>query len=273
MKKAVTIVGAWLLVLFCLAPFLWTVLTAVKSPSQVMSIPPTYVPTSLSFRNFETVFDQGPFVRALANSVIVALGSTLVCLAAGSLAAYGLARLKLKGARWIEYGLLFFALFPPAVLVVPMYSMARLLSAHNSYTALILAHAALNLPFAIWILTSFFRQFPVELEEAARVDGFSRLELLVKIVLPVSAPALAATAILVFIFSWNEFVIALTLMSQKEMRTVPLAISMLSGSSIHEIPWGAISAAVVMTTLPVVAAVLAFQRWILSGLTAGSVKG
>lgn len=273
MRRAATIAGAWLLVLFCLAPFLWTIGTSVKTPSEVTSIPPTYVPNDASLRNFEVIFDQAPFGRYMLNSVVVALGSTLLCLGAGAMAAYALARLKLPGERLFEYGMLFFALFPPAVLVVPMYSLARLFGAHNSMVALILAHAALNLPFAVWVLTSFFRRLPVELEEAARIDGFSRAQILARIVLPVSAPALAATAILVFIFSWNEFVVALTLMTRAEMRTVPVGIAMLSGSSVHEIPWGAISAAVVLTTLPVVAAVFAFQRRILSGLTAGSVKG
>jgi multiple sugar transport system permease protein len=273
MKRAILAAGAALLVAWSVGPFLWSVVTAVKPTAEVFRTPPTYLPESLSFESFVSIFERRPFARYLANSLVVAIGSTVVALTAGAAAAYALTRLRLRGAESIQRAFLVFALFPPAVFLVPLFSAARTFGFVNSYAGLILAHAALNLPFAIWALASFFRELPIEIEEAARVDGFSRFQILARIVAPLSAPALAATAILVFIFSWNEFVIALTFMQRDAMRTVPVGISMLSGVTVFEVPWDQISAAIVMTTLPIVAAVLVFQRWILSGLTAGAVKG
>jgi multiple sugar transport system permease protein len=260
-------------VLFSLAPFLWAVITSLKPEREVFAVPPTWLPGRISLENYVGVFEQRPFARYFANSLLVATISTILALAAAAPAAYAFARFRLRGAGLIEKAFLLFALFPPAVLLVPLYSAARELGLANSRLALAVVHASLNLPFAIWTLGSFFRELPVEIEDAARVDGFSRLQILVRIVLPLSAPALGATAILLFIFSWNEFVLALAFLTRDDLRTVPLGIAMLSGATVYEVPWGRISAAVVMTTLPVVAAVLAFQRWIVSGLTAGAVKG
>lgn len=269
----------WLLLLililctFSLAPFVWSVITSIKPPDEVTAIPPTYLPSEVSFENYTGVFAQRPFARYLLNSLIVALGSTALTLFAATLAAYALTRMRWTGAPIFEKGLLVFALFPPAILIVPLLTVARKVGASNSYVALMVVHAALNLPLAIWMLSAFFRQIPQDLEDAARVDGFSRLGMLSRVLVPLSAPAMAATAILVFIFSWNEFVIALMFMTQPAKQTLPVGISMLSGVTMYEIPWGQISAAIVMTTLPVVVAVLVMQRWILSGLTAGAIKG
>ncbi len=273
MRTVALWLGIALLVTFNLGPFAWSFLTSIKPGAEVFAIPPTYLPRDLSIESYTGVFDQRPFARYLWNSIVVATLSTLVALATGALAAHGLARLRLRAAAALEYGLLFFALWPPAVLLVPLYSLGRALGLINSHLGLALVHAALNLPLAAWMLTASFRSLPPELEEAARVDGFSRLQFLTRVTLPLSGPALAATAILVFILSWNEFVIALTFISRDDLRTVPVGIAMLTGVTVYEIPWGQISAAVVMTTLPVVVAVLACQRWIVSGLTAGAVKG
>jgi multiple sugar transport system permease protein len=261
------------LVVFSLGPFLWSVLTSLKPPEELLRVPPTWIPRAPTLDNYGDVLDQRPFVRYTGNSLLVAVLSTFVALAAAAPAAYALARLRVPRAAAIEKAFLAFALFPPAVLLVPLFVAARDVGALNSRLAVAVVHAALNLPFAVWCLTSFFRSFPPELEDAARVDGFSRAGALLRIVLPVSAPALAATAILVFIFSWNEFVVALTFLTRDELRTVPVGVAMLSGANVYEVPWGQISAAVVLTTLPVVAAVLAFQRGIVSGLSAGAVKG
>jgi len=260
-------------VLFSLAPFLWSLITSLKSGHEVFRIPPTVLPKDPTLANYVEIFEQRPFARYLANSILVGLGSTFLTLMAGALAAYSIARLHPRGGWLVEKGILFFALFPAGVLIAPLYSLAASLDLTESHLGLVVVHAALNLPFAVWMLTAFFRQFPSELEDAARVDGFSRLGTLFRIVLPISAPALAATAILVFIFSWNEFVIANTFLQLDELRTVPVGIAMISGATSREFPWGQISAAVVLTTLPIVAAVLAFQKWIVGGLTAGAVKG
>ncbi|MBI2900209.1 MAG: carbohydrate ABC transporter permease [Planctomycetes bacterium] len=272
MRKLGLWVAVFLLVGFSAAPFLWSVVTSLKPRDEVFAVPPTYLPRGATLDNYAGVFEQRPFARYLLNSLVVAAGSTLLALCAGAPAAYALARLRLRGAGLVEKGILLFALVPPAVLLVPLVSAARGAGLANSYAGLVLVHAALNLPLVVWMLASFFRRIPSELEDAARVDGFSRLGILARIVLPVSAPAVAAAGVLAFIFSWNEFTISLVLMSRDEMRTVPVGIAMLSGASAYEIPWGRIQAAVVMTTLPVVAAVLALQRRIVSGLTAGAVK-
>lgn len=272
MKRLLLASGVTLLALWSLAPFLWSVITSLKDSDEVMRIPPTYVPEAPTGSNYSDIFSRQPFARYMLNSAIVGLGSTALALVAGALAAYAIARLRVPGGRLVEKALLAFSLVPSAILIVPLFAGAQRLGLTNSHLALIIVHATFNLPFAVWMLTSFFREFPSELEDAARVDGFSRLQILTRLVLPLSAPALGATAILLFIFSWNEFVIALTLL-RGDQATVPVGIARLTGTSAYEIPWGQISAAVVLTTLPVVAAVLAFQRWIVSGLTAGAVKG
>lgn len=262
-----------LAIAWSVGPFLWSVLTSLKTPEELFKAPPTYLPRALSLDSYTGVFERRPFGLYLLNSLIVAAGSTLLVLLLAAPAAHRLARMRKSRATPIERGFLLFALFPPAVLLVPLFTAARTLGLTNSPIGLIIVHAAINIPFAVWSLTAFFRQLPAEVEEAGRIDGFTSAGVLTRIVLPLAAPALAATGILVFIFSWNEFVIALTFIQRDSLRTVPVGISMLSGATVYEIPWGQISAAVVMTTLPVVVAVLALQRWILSGLTAGAVKG
>ncbi len=273
MRRAPFILLILLIVAWSAGPFLWSVLTSLKPAHEVFRAPPSYLPRALSIESYTEIFERRPFGLYLLNSLVVAAGSTLLVLLLAAPAAHRLARMRRGRAVGLERGFLLFALFPPAVLLVPLFTAVRALGLTNSHLGLILVHAALNLPFAIWTLTAFFRELPVEIEEAARIDGFTPSGLLARVVLPLAAPALAATGILVFIFSWNEFVIALTLIQRDALRTVPVGISMLSGATVYEIPWGQISAAVVLTTLPVVAAVLALQRWILSGLTAGAVKG
>jgi len=261
------------LILLSTVPFLWPLVTSIKSEAEISTVPPTLLPHQFSVAAYQEIFAQRPFARYILNSFVVALGSTVLAIATGSAAAYAISRLRPAFAGPLEAVFLLAALFPPAVLLVPLFSAARVLQAVDSYWGLILAHAALNLPLAVWSLASFFRGLPRELEDAARIDGFSRLQFYRRILLPLSAPAVAAAAIIVFIFSWNEFVIALALMQRDSMRTVPVGIAMLSGTSAYEVPWGQVSAAIVLTTLPVVAAVLALQRRILGGLTAGAVKG
>ncbi len=273
MKRLLLAGAVGAMALFSTAPFLWSVSTSLKPESEVTAIPPTLLPARPSVQSYRGVFEQRPFARYLLNSVGVAALATLLTLFAAAPAAYSLARLCPPGTAYWRAGILGFALLPPAVLLAPLYSLARGLGLLDSLAGLAAVHAALHLPFAVWMLEAAFRDLPVDLEDAARIDGFSRVGMLTRIVLPLSAPALGAAAILVFIFSWNEFVIALTFLSRDELRTVPVGIAMLTGATTYEVPWGQISAAVVLTTLPVVVAILAFQRWIVGGLTAGAVKG
>jgi multiple sugar transport system permease protein len=265
--------GVGVVVLFSLAPFLWQVVTSLKPSNEIFSRPVRYIPSHLDLSAYVKIFSRHPFARQILNSVFIACAGTFLCLFASSLASYALARLRLRGGRGFLLFLLFLSLFPPVVLIVPLYEMVSTFGLMNNYLALIIPYAALNVPFATWVLTSFFRQIPEALEDAAKVDGLSRLGILVRIILPLSAPALATTAILVFIFCWNEFLFALTFMTRATSRTVPVGIAMLSGASQYEIPWDQISAATVLTTLPLVAFVVLSERRIVEGLTAGAVKG
>lgn len=243
--------GAW-----SLAPFLWQVVSSLRSPS-----------------DYARIFTARPFARYILNSLLVGGSATALCLGAGAPAAYAFARLRLPGRRAALGFALLLSLLPATVLVVPLKQLVQRAGLLNSLFALSVVYAGLNLPFCLWTLTTFFRKVPRELEEAAAIDGLSPFQTLMRVVLPISAPALASTGLLVFIFCWNEFLIALTLISRDLSRTVPVGIAMLSGASVYEIPWGQISAAVVATTLPVVVVALAFQRRIVEGLTAGAVKG
>jgi multiple sugar transport system permease protein len=261
------------MIAYCLLPFLWIVVTSLKPREEVFKIPPTYLPHTISLESYINIFAHHPFLRYILNSIIIAGGATCVCILTGSLAAYAISRIKVKGREIIQMAILAVALFPPIVFVVPLFSLIKFLGLINNPFALILPYAALNLPLTVWILVSFFNQIPADIEDAARVDGFSRIGILTKIMFPLCAPALATTAILVFIFCWNEFLFAFTFMIDKMCWTVPVGIANLSGVSPEEIPWDEISSAVVLTTLPVVLLVIVLQRKIVEGLTAGAVKG
>lgn len=269
LTAAVAAAVAW-----SLAPFLWQLLTSLKPAGEAIASPPTYWPSRISLASYAAIFRSRPaFPIYILNSLIVGLGTTFLCTALASPAAYALARLNPPGASWVVKAVLGVSLFPATLLIVPLYKMMQAAGLLNHPLGLILPYTALNLPFAIWVLTTFFKQIPADIEEAAWVDGFSRWGALWRIMLPLAAPAVATTAILVFIFSWNEFLLALTFMSRDSARTVPVGIALLSGVTVYEVPWDQISAAVVMTTVPVVALVLTFQRRIVEGLTAGAVKG
>lgn len=265
---AIALVATW-----SLAPFLWQILTSIKTPAEVIASPPVYWPSQPSLSSYAKIFATRPFATYMMNSLVVALGSTACCTLTGAMAAYALTRLRLSGSKAVLMGIFMVSLFPPTLLVVALKELVQWGGLLNHPLALIFSYSALNLPFAIWLLTTFFRQIPADIEEAAQVDGFSRWEIFWKIIVPVSAPSLATAGILIFIFSWNEFLLALTFMSRDLSRTVPVGIAMLSGATIYEVPWDQISAAVVLTTLPVVAMVLLFQRRIIEGMTAGAVKG
>ncbi|MBI3078606.1 MAG: carbohydrate ABC transporter permease [Deltaproteobacteria bacterium] len=254
-------------------PFLWQAITSLKAPAEIFAIPPTLLPTQPSLEGYTKVFTLRPFVRYVLNSLLVAVGTTILTLGLGAPAAYAVARLRARGGELLLRAGLVGALLPPIVFVLPLYEGIRALGLLNHPLALIVPYTALNLPLTLWMLTSFFRQLPSELEEAARIDGFSRVGVLRHIILPLAAPALATAAILVAIFSWNEFLLALTFMTADQWRTVPVGMAMLSGVTEFEVPWDQISAAVVVTTLPVVLLVLGLQRRIIAGLTAGGIKG
>ena len=273
MKRAAIFLVVLVTVVSCVFPFVWTVLTAIKPPEEVFSLPIRYLPGTLAAENFVDVFYKRPFGRYVANSIIVGAGGTLLTLALSSLVAFRLRYLPVHRALMLQRWILVAAIVPPTLLVIPVFVVIKGLGLINNPLGLIISYCFLNLPFGIWMLYAAFSRVPMELDEAARIDGFSWGGILARIVLPLSKAALAVTAALIFIFCWNEFLIALTLMPDQSRYTVPVGISMLSGTSIYEIPWGQINAAVAITTVPVILIVALLQRWIVEGFTAGAVKG
>ncbi len=262
--------GILLAVLGSLCPFLWFVLTSFKSQIQVEAIPPTWWPDgSLAF--YTSALIEHRLLHYIRNSVIVAGATTIVALGVATPAAYALARLRLPGKAWILGGLLCVAMFPPIVIAGPVWQILERLGGLNTHWGLVLPYVSLTLPLAVWILTTFFHELPFELEEAARIDGCTAWQALSKILLPLAAPGLFATAILTFIYAWNEFFFALLILTDPERQTLPVGIALFQGEFI--MPWGEIAAASVIATLPLIVIVLLFQRGIINGLSAGAVKG
>lgn len=264
-----------LLILCCvaaLAPLAWHGVTSLKGPVELVQLPPTLTPNDPTLQNYRDLFERRPFAAYYLNSVVIATLSSLLCVAAAALAAYGLARLRRGLRSTISGGLLVVAFFPPIVFLFPLYEMVRAASLVNHPWSLILPYAALNLPFSIWLLTGYFSQIPEELEEAAAIDGLSRLETLWKIVLPLSVPALVTTGLLAFIFAWNEFLLALTFLQIDAARTVTVGLATLGGAFADEIPWALLAAGVIASSVPLIAFVIVFQRRIVAGLTAGAGK-
>jgi multiple sugar transport system permease protein len=266
-------VGVILTIIFCLAPVLWQLLTSVKTNSAIQAIPTIYFPSFDQF-TLEHYTQLGlPFFRYVLNSAFVSFTSTALCLAIGAPAAYTLARLKLPGENIILSFVLIVSLFPYVLLFLGLLEVVKLLNLGNNYLALIIPYTAINLPLTLLILRSFFQQLPKDLEDSAKIDGYTTLSMLWYIVLPMTIPALITTGILTFIFAWNEFIFALTFITRESLYTIPVAVAQIGGSSVYEIPYGPMAAATVAGTLPLVILVLFFQKRIVQGITAGAVKG
>lgn len=265
---AVALAAAWSLV-----PALWQAATAVKPDAQITSVPAVWVPSPPTTEHVRALWERKPFARYLANSAGVALAATLLALGVAAPAASALCRMR-PGARnrWL-LGLLLVSLLPPILLLFPLYEGVRLLGLVNSPLALVLPYAAFGVPLAVWVLEAAFRELPKEVEEAATLDGLGPLGRLVRVQLPLAAPSVAAAGLLTFIASWNEFLLALSFTTRDTSRTVTAGIASVSGASLYEVPWGQLSAAIVLSTLPVVLLVLFFERRISGGLTGGAVKG
>lgn len=273
MKKATRVLALLLLLSWSLAPAVWQMLTSVKPDAQITRIPTVYLPWPPTADHFVNLWSRKPFGHYLVNSALIAGSATLLCVAVGAAAAAALSRMPGRGRERLLLALLLVSLFPPILLLFPLYEGVRALGWINQPLALIFPYAALNLPLAVWVLESGFRQIPRELDEAGRLDGLSPLARLRRIHLPLSLPSVVTAAILVFIFCWNEFMLALSFMTRDARKTVTSGIASVSGASIYEIPWGPLSAAIVLSTFPLVLLVLVFQRRIVSGLTRGSIKG
>jgi trehalose/maltose transport system permease protein len=259
------------IVVISVFPFYYAILTSFKSGTDLYRI--TYWPTSLSIENYQSVFTQGSFVRNLANSVVVAVLVVALALLMAVTAAYALSRVRFRGRGLLLLTILSVSMFPQIAVLAGLFEVVRFFGLFNTIWALIFSYTIFTLPFTVWVLTTFMRDLPMEIEEAAIVDGATPWVIIRKVFMPLMWPALVTTGLLAFIAAWNEFLFALTFTSSNDTRTVPVAIALLSGGSRYEIPWGIIMAASVIVTVPVVVLVLIFQRKIISGLTAGGVKG
>jgi multiple sugar transport system permease protein len=264
---AIAVMVAW-----SIGPALWQALTALKPDAQITHVPTLYLPRPVTWEHVLGLWERKPFGLYLANSAWVSGWATLLCVGLGALAAGALARLPGRGRVGVLLALLIVSFFPPILLLFPLYEGVRSLGWINHRLALIVPYAALALPLAVWVLESALRALPRELDEAARLDGLSPVARLWRVHLPLAMPAVATAAILVFIFCWNEFMLALTFMTRDASKTVTAGIASVSGASLYEIPWGQLSAAIIIATLPLVLMVLLFQRRIVSGLTRGAVK-
>jgi len=245
-----------LLLGFCLFPLVWQLLTAVKPTTELTSLPPL-LPHVITLEHFHTVFTERPFERILLNSTVVAVGTTFLCLSIGAPAAFALAKLRVPGRQLMLLGILAISMFPPMAVVSSLFLLIRLLHLRDTYWALILSDATFALPLTVWVLTSFFRDIPDELLRAARVDGCSAFQALWRVFLPVAASGLLTAALLTFVFTWNEFLFALTFTATERARTIPVEIALFPG--LHETPWGEIAAASLIVTLPVMVFVIVIQ--------------
>jgi multiple sugar transport system permease protein len=258
-------------VVFCLLPFYWLVNISLKTGADLSNS--DIFPPNPSLNNYESIFQNDDFTRALANSAIVSLVTTLLGIVVGAFAAYALARLKMRFKFLLLAIVLSISTFPQIAIASPLFRLWSDIGLYNTIPGLVIPYLTFALPLSIYILVSFFREIPKDLEEAALVDGATNFQAFVKVIVPLAAPGLATTAILAFIAAWNEFLLASTLTSSREARTVPVAISQFTGSSQFEVPLGTQSAASVVISVPLILLVLLFQKRIVAGLTAGAVKG
>jgi trehalose/maltose transport system permease protein len=264
-----------LIFIYALFPFFWVIRSAFTPEADLFTTPIQYIPKHPTLQNFRDALSSGDFTRALLNSTIVAGSVTLVALALGSLASYALGRIRFRGRSLTMYLMLSMTIFPQIAILGALYTMITRFHAYNSLKALIFSYMILVIPLTVWVLTSFMRALPRDLEEAAYIDGASPLQTFYRVILPLVAPALVTTGLLAFIAAWNEFLFALSFTQTPDKHTVPVAITTFQGKagSAFDVPWGQIMAATLIVTVPLITLTLILQKRILAGLTAGAVKG
>lgn len=253
---------------FFLAPVVWIAMTSFKSQREIFSFPPVFIPEQIDLRHYQAIL-AGAGGRALRDSFTVATMSTTLALLLGVPAAYAISRFRIGGDQ-LPMWILSIRMFPPVVAAIPLFLLYRRIGLNDSYLGLTIAYLTFNVPFVIWMMKGFFDDLPIDLEEAARVDGANRWQAFSRIALPLTGPGLVSTALLCFVFSWNEFLLALFL-TRTEVTTLPVALSSLVGG--HLIQWGQIGALAVVAIVPVVLLALVLQRFVVRGLTLGAVKG
>jgi multiple sugar transport system permease protein len=263
-------IGILVVLLYALIPVVWITSLSFKSPEEVAD---RKFFSGFSFENYDVVFSDDTFIAALINSIGIAGIATLISIVLAAMTAYATSRLDFTGKALILSGALAVAMFPPISIVGSLFDMWRAIGIYDTWIGLIIPYMTFTLPLAIYTLSAFFREIPWELEQAAAVDGATPMQAFRKVIVPLAAPGVFTAAILVFIFAWNDFIFANTLTSTDNARTVPAALAFFTGASQFEQPIGAIAAASVVVTIPIIIMVLIFQRRIVAGLTAGAVKG
>jgi ABC-type glycerol-3-phosphate transport system permease component len=260
-----------LMVLWTAIPFYWMIATSLKHDKEIYGYEATLIPEKPTLANYATVFRETPYMLYLRNSVVVAVGSTVLSMIIAVLAAYGIARLDFPGRAFLARGLVFTYLVPTSLLFIPMFAMMSAFRLTDSLYGLTIAYLGFDVPFCTWLLMGYFKSVPVELEEAARVDGCNRIGALVRIVLPMSLPALVVVTFFSFTHAWNEFLYAHVFTSTTSARTVTTGLVNFMSQDVFF--WGPLMASTVMSALPPVLMFLVFQRWVVKGLTLGGVKG
>jgi ABC-type glycerol-3-phosphate transport system permease component len=253
-----------------LAPIYWMVVSSLTPEARLFASPPL-VPRAITFAHYRALFDERQFLVPIRNSFVVAALTTMLTVPVAASCAYAFARLRFRGRGLLLALMLSVSMFPQISIVPPLFLVLRALGLLDTYPGLVLPYVTFSTPLAVWLLTGFFRQLPPDLEEAALIDGASRLRALVDVVLPLAAPGVATAAILTFLYCWNEFLFALSFTLGPERQTVPVAVTLFRGR--YQVPWGQVLAATAVATIPVAILVAAFQRRIVAGLTSGASKG
>jgi len=271
LKSSLLYVLVLLFLAFILLPYIWQFLTSIKPLAEISAIPAKWIPSTMNVEYYFNVFQKHPFARYLLNSAVVATITTVVSILIGASASYALARLRFKGKKVILLSILTISMFPTISTVSPLFLILKNMNLLNTYAGLVIPYTTFALPMAIWLLTNFFSQLPKGFEEAATIDGCSRLQTFFRIMLPLIKPATFSVGLLVFINSWNEYIYSLTFMTDDSMRTVPVGIALFPSN--YELPWGDMAAASIVVTVPLIVLVLIFQQKIIAGLTSGGIKG
>ena len=259
------------IIFYAVFPFYWTIVSSLKTGSSLFQV--EFWPSRPTLENYIALFREQPFARNIVNSLVVAVAATGISLFLALTAAYALGRIRFRGRTAMLMTILSVSMFPQIAVLSGLFELIRAIGLYDSLSGLVLANLILTLPFVTWVLTTFMREMPRELEQAAIVDGANDWRVLTRIFLPIMGPSLSAAGLLAFILAWNEFMFALTFTLSTDQRTVPVAIALISGATAYELPWGKVMAACVIVTVPLIILVLVLQRYIISGLTAGAVKG
>jgi multiple sugar transport system permease protein len=257
-------------VVFALFPYIWTALTSLKPEQELFTKGVHYLPKQVVVKNYVNLFKRLKFQKYFGNSLIVAISTTCLALVASSLAGYAFSRFRFKLRAALMVIFVLTNMFPKILLIIPLFMIFRHVALLNTYHGLVLAHCTFTIPFATWMLTGFFDSIPRELEEAAVVDGASKIKAFLIVTLPLAAPSLAATAVYIFIHSWNDYLYAVMFTSSESVRTLPIALKMFIGK--YEVDWGALTAGGIVTSVPLVVFFMLVQRYLIAGLTAGAVK-